>query len=57
MWNSIKKTPPPKGILINTKISDAAGDRNEQPLKWDGELWWSDSMYIYYTPTHWKFIS
>lgn len=39
-----------------TKLDDAQGCRNEQPLKWRGSLWYfeDDSMYAYYTPTHWR---
>jgi hypothetical protein len=39
-----------------TKIDDERGVRNEQTLKRQGRLWFypDDSMYVYYTPTHWK---
>lgn len=38
-----------------TKIDNENGCRNEQPLKRRGNLWFlpDDSMYVYYTPTHW----
>lgn len=46
---------PPKNKVINTKIEDENGVRNEQELKFDGKLWWfpDGSMYVYYRPTHW----
>lgn len=46
----------PDGIAVMTKIEDTCGTRNEQLLKRRGNLWFfpDDSMYVYYTPTHWK---
>lgn len=46
----------PRDVVVDTKIDDASGARNEQPLKCRGRLWWvpDDSMYVYYVPTHWK---
>lgn len=53
---SCKNALPRKGEVVMTKIDDADGLRNEQPLKRDGNLWFfpDGSMYVYYTPTHWK---
>lgn len=53
-WQSIETAP--NGIVVQTKIDDGLGVRNEQPLKRGGNLWWfpDGSMYVYYTPTHWK---
>lgn len=47
---------PPDGKVVMTKIDDAKGCRNEQLLKRQGRLWFfkDGSMYVYYTPTHWK---
>lgn len=52
-WNSIETAPNLTPVL--TKIHDEHGERNVQPLKRDGRLWWftDGSMYVYYTPTHW----
>jgi len=49
---------PPEGVVVDTKIDDANCCRNEQPMKRRGRLWWfaDDSMYVYYTPTHWKYV-
>lgn len=46
----------PEGVEVMTKIDDECGVRNEQPLKREGGLWFfpDKSMYVYYTPTHWK---
>lgn len=46
----------PEGVVLETKIDDADGVRNVQTLKRRGGLWWmpDDSMYVYYTPTHWR---
>ncbi len=50
---------PPEGIPIMTKIDDKNGSRNETILVFKGNLFWfrDMSMYIYYTPTHWRFLS
>ena len=47
---------PPEGETVMTKIDDGKGVLNEQPLKRQGRLWFypDGSMYVYYTPTHWK---
>lgn len=39
-----------------TKVDDEKGVRNEQELKRQGNLWFvpDGSMYVYYTPTHWR---
>lgn len=52
---------PPDNEVVMTKIDDADGVRSERPLKrleGTGNLWFlpDGSMYVYYTPTHWKRI-
>lgn len=46
----------PDGETLMTRINDAAGMRNEQPLVRRGQLWWTvdGSMYVYYTPTEYR---
>lgn len=46
----------PEGVVVETKIDDANGVRSETKLKRQGRLWFfsDDSMYVYYTPTHWR---
>ena len=58
MWYETPTTPAPEGVKLLTKIHDNKGSRNEQELIRKGNLWWFTdmSMYVYYTPTHWKYI-
>jgi hypothetical protein len=53
-WQPISTCPD--DIEVMTRIDDAEGVRNEQSLIRKGRLFWfSDmSMYVYYSPTHWK---
>ncbi|MNM06952.1 hypothetical protein D3C81_169800 [compost metagenome] len=52
----------PLGVEVETKIVDAAGERNVQSLTAvqrtpeSRVMWWFPdmSMYVYYTPTHWR---
>lgn len=55
-WQLITKDQPEDKIEVETKIDDAKGERNIQTLKRQGNLWFfpDDSMYVYYTPTHWR---
>lgn len=62
-WNPIDTAP--EGVEIETKIDDGDGIRNVQTLvkrtripgKTCPMFWYPDgSMYVYYTPTHWRFI-
>ena len=56
-WQPIETAP--EGVEVMTKIHDDDGLRNEQPLLRDGRLWFfpDRSMYVYYTPTHWRLPS
>jgi hypothetical protein len=55
-WKSTDSGLPPVNVVVDTKIHDADGCRNEQPLKWSGRVWFlaDGSMYVYYRPTHWR---
>jgi hypothetical protein len=55
-WISLANSLPPEGELVDTKIDDAKGVRNEQTLLRRGSLWFTSEsgMYVYYTPTHWR---
>jgi len=55
-WTEVATTKPAEGITVSTKIDDGKGVRNFQRLKRQGNLWFfpDGSMYVYYTPTHWK---
>lgn len=55
-WRSTVTGQPSDGLIVETKIDDDKGCRNEARLKRRGRLWFfpDDSMYVYYTPTHWR---
>ena len=55
-WTKVSDQLPPKNTVVMTKIEDHRGVRNEQELKLQNTLWFvpDGSMYVYYTPTHWK---
>ncbi len=53
---------PKLGSVVETKIDDEKGERNIAKLKTyqrtpETRVMWflpDDSMYVYYTPTHWR---
>lgn len=61
-WTSCVDELPPLDEVVMTKIDDSQGCRNEQRLKRFQRspecrsLWFlpDGSMYVYYTPTHWR---
>ena len=55
-WVSVKHALPKDRALVDTKIDDDEGVRNEQQLRRQGALWFFPdfSMYVYYRPTHWR---
>lgn len=55
-WIKISDELPPENIVVETKIDDGKGVRNQGKLKRKGKLWFfpDNSMYVYYTPTHWR---
>jgi hypothetical protein len=57
MWNETEYKKPPENITVKTRIYDDKGERNVQDLIYYKKLWWDKDkkMYVYYTPTHWKF--
>jgi len=57
-WNSCNSVLPENNLVVITKIDDEKGCRNETTLKRQGNLWFfpDGSMYVYYTPTHWREI-
>lgn len=56
-WNETIKTLPIEGKIVETKIEDDTGERNIQTLIYKNNLWFLTdmSMYVYYTPTHWRY--
>ena len=58
-WIPVNIRKPVEGKLVQTKIDDAQGCRNVGELSRNGNLWFlpDNSMYVYYTPTHWREIN
>jgi hypothetical protein len=57
LWINAELNPPPQKKVVETCIQARSGEeRNVQLLQLDGRLWWhaDHSMYVYYTPTHWR---
>lgn len=57
MWYRISDKLPNDGDVVETKIDDDRGCRNETQLMFKHNMWFlpDGSMYVYYTPTHWKY--
>ncbi len=58
MWKKFKDELPREGVRIETKIEDENGISNEAVLIRKGSLLFHPdmSMYVYYTPTHWRYL-
>ncbi len=56
-WIATAEQLPPENQVVYTKIDDENGIRNETQLIFYKNLWWlpDKSIYVYYTPTHWKY--
>ncbi len=62
MWIKCSDRMPKLGSVVETKIDDEKGERNIAKLKTyqrtpETRVMWflpDDSMYVYYTPTHWR---
>lgn len=57
-WISINSLLPKNGKVVETKIDDSKGCRNQGFLIRQDNLWFMTDMkmYVYYTPTHWREI-
>lgn len=55
-WIPNAPTTAPNGVVVETKIDDERGIRNQTLLIKERGLWFfpDKSMYVYYTPTHWR---
>lgn len=55
-WIRCEDKLPPPDIEVETKVDDEQGVRNITRLRWRKNHWWFPdmSMYIYYSPTHWR---
>lgn len=55
---------PPENVVIETKVQDATGDRNQCLMRWErterGRMWFFANAlqtgvdYPYWNPTHWR---
>lgn len=58
-WIETRGRLPDDGVVVETKIDiDENGKHcNVQALKRKDRLWFhpDGSMYVYYTPTHWRY--
>jgi len=56
MWTKVAVMLPPERVLVETKIHDDEGCRNLTKLRYRKGLWFveDESVYVYYTPTHWR---
>lgn len=54
-WKQTANELAPEKLVVNT-IAPESG--MEQKLKREGNLWWTPdgSMYVYYTPSMWRFL-
>lgn len=57
-WIKTSEQLPPENVVVETKIHDEKYSRNETRLIRKGNLWFlpDNVIYVYYTPTHWKWI-
>lgn len=57
-WYETKYYIPKEDKVVETKIHDEKGKRNLQLLFRKGNLWFhaDGSIYVYYTPTHWRTV-
>lgn len=55
-WIATSEQLPVENQIVETKIDDENGVRNEQELIYSHNLWFlpDKSIYVYYTPTHWR---
>lgn len=55
-WIKVSNILPTEGEVVETKIDEGGKVRNEGVLRRIGRLWYlpNRSMYVYYTPTHWR---
>lgn len=57
-WIKVSEQLPPENVIAQTKIDDGKFCRNRCRLYRCGNLWFlpDGSMYVYYTPTHWRSV-
>ena len=57
-WIKTSDELPDNNVLVMTKVADDRGDHSQVILKRHKNLWFNfdTSVYVYYTPTHWRSI-
>ena len=57
-WYATAKMLPPNGVIVETMVYDHNGARNFADLRREGKYWFVDdsNTYVYYNPTHWRYI-
>lgn len=57
-WIKTADYLPPEHEIVETKIDDESGVRNKGTLYRSNNLWVlaDGSMYVYYVPTHWRYL-
>lgn len=57
-WIKTSEELPPEKLIVETKIDDIKGCRNQGKLYRYKNFWFlpDGSTYVYYTPTHWRYI-
>ncbi len=56
IWILTRHAKPDEGVVVETKIHDKDGVRNEQKMLRRGRIWYApnEDFYVYYEPTHWR---
>ena len=58
VWIKTEEMLPDEEVVVETKVEDENGCSNVTKLKRYRNLWFlaDGSMYVYYTPTHWRYV-
>jgi len=54
-WVKVSHRLPPENKIVRTKMDEDGRVMDESKLIRKGTLWWlpDESIYVYFTPTHW----
>lgn len=57
-WVDAQKAKPTENTVVETKIDDQYGVRNKSKNIYSDGRWLTHDgvMYIYYSPTHWRYL-
>lgn len=55
-WVDVRKQQPPPEVEVETCVIGGAGVTNIRRLHRRGRLWFSGKSYMYYRPTHWRYV-